>query len=667
MAVAALSPDNAADPAASLIAGLYAVDLAHRLPEAGGGLASFAVTGHPDLMAVQVQRRLPARAQVLKELTFRLDGMLCPIAHGVWGPPGSRREYYVICPAPPGPPLVNGLRPWREVEILDLVLRPAAHALDALHTAGMTHRAIRPDNVFHVGKTGTGRKLVLGSAWASPSAALQPVVFEPPDSAMCLPAGRGDGMPADDIYSLGVLLLTLTLGRVPLSGLDDETVLRRKLEFGSYAALAADERITPAIAELVRGMLAEDPEHRPSAGLLLDPPAARARRLAARPARRAQRPLEIGAEQIWDARQAASLLASDPVQAVPILRNGRMDHWLRHGLGDAGLAGRLEEVVRYRGGEVTLADPVSDGLLAMRCVAVLDPLAPLCWQGTTLWPDGIGPALAAADLADPTGSTPDIAERLSALIAVEAMGTWAGMRPERCDVGLLRMEARHMHASLRLTAKGGGIRRLRYQLNPLLSCSSPLVESACVTGLADLLPALDALAGMDGRPMDAEIAAFIAARGERRLDGEVAALSESDADIPGALAQLRLFAQLQNRFYPRPLPGLAAWLARRSGALASVWYNRDRRSGIAEKLHSLAADGMIGSMLELIEDRTARATDRREAQNAVDAVTGIDLALERMRTGATGRTEMAHRLGQEIAAGAGLTALAAVLTLAALG
>jgi hypothetical protein len=206
MEAAVSSPNIAADPAASLIAGQYAVDLARPLPGAGGGLAGFAVTGHPGLMAVQVQRRLPARLRALQTLTVRLDGMLCPVAHGVWGQGGSRREYYVICPAPPGPAVAAGLRPWRESELLDLALRPAAQALEALHGAGLTHRAIRPDNVFQAagGPSGSGRKLVLGAAWAAAPGALQPAVFEPPNSAMCLPAGRGEGAPADDIYALGV-------------------------------------------------------------------------------------------------------------------------------------------------------------------------------------------------------------------------------------------------------------------------------------------------------------------------------------------------------------------------------------------------------------------------------------------------------------------------------
>ena len=676
MAIAASSLPVSADPPESLIAGQYGVDLARPLFGAGGGLASFAVTGRPGLMAVQVQRRLPARLRVLQTLTTEIDSLLCPLAHGIgpalaepgW-PAGERSGYFVICAAPPGPSVGADLRPWREAELLDLVLRPIARALDALHGAGVTHRAIRLDNVFQAG----GNPVVLGAAWAGPPAALQPAIFEPPYSAICLPAGRGEGVPGDDIYALGVLLLTLALGRPPLAGLDDAAVIQRKLALGSYAALAAEERLPPLIATLLRGMLAEEPEHRPSAALLLDLPAARARRVAARPSRRAQHPLLIGGSPIWSARQAAYLLATDPGPAIPALRNGIIEHWLRQGLGDAGLAAKLDEMVRHRAAEGPTVDPAADALLAMNCVALLDPLAPLCWQGIALWPDGIGPALAASmgmGSTEGSGSAEtEIARRLAGLIAAEAISGWAQMRPGRCDVGALRMEARQMHAVQRQPGQSGGVRRLCYQLNPLLPCASTLVEGHFVAGLTELLPALNAASGVDPartRPVDTQMAAFIAARSDRRLEADASALTDSDADIDGALAQLRLFAQLQNQFSPQPLPRLAAWLAGRSGVLASVWYNRHRRARIEEQMHSLAAAGRIGPMLDLIDEPAAREADRQEAQNAVDSVMRIDAALRQISTGAPDRADLSHRLGQEISACLGLAALAAVLTTAAL-
>jgi hypothetical protein len=225
----------------------------------------------------------------------------------------------------------------------------------------------------------------------------QSAVYEPPYSAMCLPAGRGDGSIADDVYALGVTLVALALGREPLEGLDPVAILRRKLAFGSYAALVGEARLPAAIGDLVRGMLAEDPEHRPPPTLLADPGAARARRVTARPPRRGQRALEVGTERVWDARSLAFVLANDPEEGGRLLRGGSIDRWLRRSLGDSATAVHIDEAGRLWASE-SLLDPVrADAALVTRAVAALDPLAPLCWRGIAFWPDGLGPLLASAD------------------------------------------------------------------------------------------------------------------------------------------------------------------------------------------------------------------------------------------------------------------------------
>ena len=130
-----------------------------------------------------------------------------------------------------GPEPAGSLHAWPEAELMANVLRPAAHVLEQLQARGVTHRGIRLDNVF---QSHRGEPVVLGSAWAAPPAMAQPALFEPPYSAMCLRAGAGDGSIADDVYALGVLLLCLALGRAPLAQLDEASVVRRKLEQGSF-------------------------------------------------------------------------------------------------------------------------------------------------------------------------------------------------------------------------------------------------------------------------------------------------------------------------------------------------------------------------------------------------------------------------------------------------
>jgi eukaryotic-like serine/threonine-protein kinase len=647
----------------TLIADRYAVLLAQPLAEAGGGLPAYAAkdrqTGDTALIAIAVQRDLPPRTRALQLLGSPIDGVLTPLAHGAAPGPRGEAGYFVICPPPPGPPVAGRLRVWPEAALIAQVLRPLALTLQKLAARGVTHRAIRPDNVFEAQH---GQPLVLGAAWAEPPAMHQPPLFEPPYSAMCHPAGRGDGSIADDVYALGVLLLTLALGRLPLADLDDTAILRRKLEEGSHGALVGDARLPPIIGDLLRGMLAEDPEHRPTPTLLLDPGLARSRRVAARPPRRAQRALTVGGIDAWDSRTLAYALTAEQEHATGMLRGGATVPWLRRGLGDATLATKIEEVIRHRLSESSAEEGRSDAMMVMRTIAVIDPLAPLCWNGVALWPDGLGSLLATAS------GDPLLASSLDDLVAMEAVANWGMLRPERCDFATLRLEARQNRAWLGTRGGAGGLPRLTYVLNPLLPCASPLVADRWVVRLADLPAVLEAAVAANPKtvPMDAHLAAFIAARGDSRVENDANNLSAT-AQNPFGLPELRLLAQLQVRYHPRPLPALAAWIAGAAAPMVALWYNRPRRQELADRVRGLAQAGMLLPILALLEDPAGRNNDANGAKLAAAELNRIEAELRDITAAATERSSIADRIGQEIAAGVGLAALATMLVLAVLG
>jgi hypothetical protein len=660
------------DAAARTLAAAYAIDMSQPISagdaaEPGlGGIAYPATarqSGRADLMALVVPKGQPPRAAILATLGgANLLGVMMPIDHGRITLPGGQIGYAVITEAPPGPGFRLPAAPMAEADLLDQVLKPAAAALAKLHARGVTHRNIRPGNLFLSGGERPG--VVLGPAWTTPPASLQPPAYDPPYSAMCLPGGRGEGSPADDVYALGATLLALAVGRELLPGLDATAVVSRKLALGSFAALLEDDRLSSVVGDLVRGMLADDPDHRPSATLLTDPVAARGRRISSRPKRRAGSELQVGTLSVPDARTLAHAMATQPGPAMQLLQSGAIDVWLRRDVGDAAVAQKIEEVVRTRRlfGAFQAGRP--DPHLLAGAIAVLDPLTPLCWDGIAWWPDATGPAMATAAKAD--------ADRIAAAVDQDAIAAWAMLRTDRVDAAALTTLYRQARILLVTPGPAFGRPRMLYMLNPLLPCAAPALAPACVCHLADVLPALEGMAAIPEQrrslPLDAELSAFLAARADQTGGGAITQLLErppKDSNPP--LFQLRVLAAVQSRLRAPALPGIAGWLNEHTAPLLEDRRNNAARAALAERVKSLAEAGQLGPMLAALEDPAAQQADDHGASNAQARIRALDDALQAIADGAPARAEYAQRLGQELAVGAGMTAVAAALALMAFG
>ena len=647
------------------ISGHYEVDFTRPLSDAGGGLETYVATdrrgGVAALMAVQVPSGQAARARPLGALVREaLPFCLIPLAHGLAKNDRGLSALFVVCAAPPGPPVLaaGAGRRWPERELIELLLKPAAAALTSLQARHVTHRAIRADNVFGAPQ----QPVTLGCAWAASPGFRQPAVYDPPYSAICSAACRDDGVIADDVYALGVLMVALALGAEPMAELDAAEIVARKLALGSAEAVIGRARLPPMIDDLARGMLAEDPDHRPTPAMLADPALARTRRIAARPPRRAQRSIAVGSHIVWDARGLAHALSSEPAPAIQLLRSGIVDQWLRRSLADASLALVLDEAVRQRTTEAVLAEPEADAILLLRAVAMLDPLAPVCWRGFRLWPAALGTALAAASDHEETA--------LARMIDVEAFAIWAIARAQRRDPVMAQLQARNDRALLRQRGWSGGIAALRYAGVPLLPCRAGLVRDACVVRGADLLVALNRAAERadpETLPLDAEMAAFVAVRADLHMDDEFGRMAQAGVSRPEqAVAQLRVLAKLQSRQPSSAVPALAAWLGRACAPLLTQVRGRTRVAAFQAELAQQVATGRLGGMIAVLDDPAVTHADGGEAALATARIAELDATIALTERSLAADRAAASRLGREMAASLGLMAAVVAAVLLAL-
>jgi hypothetical protein len=631
-----------------------------------GGLRAYPASDRRDparrLLGIQVPPGVAPRARLLTgQFALPVAHTIMPIDHGPGRDPAGAEAWFIICPALPGPALTAAPAPWAENDLINNLMLPAAAALDVLAERGVTHRAIRPDNVF---RAGPGEKAVLGPFWAAPPGHLQQAACLPPYLAMCAPGAAGEAAIADDVYALGVTMLWCALGGA-VAWPDAPRMVPLKLNLGSLATLAGEARLSTTLTDLLRLMLADDPDHRPPPASLLDPAQARSRRLATRPPQRAQRPLQIGQNEAWTTRELTYAIARDPERAVPMIKTGAIDRWLRRMLNDTQAAIRLEDVTHTHAEEIETESARTDALLIMRAVAVLDPLAPLVWRGVALFPDAVGTALAAAHAAGESGRA--IAAAIEELVAGDAVSLWPGCTTRRRDPEALKAASRDWRNLLATRGQAGGIKRLIYSLNPLLPCASPLLAGHIAARPTDILPALEAAAaGADRKhpPMDSHIAAFIAATGDSPLLAELGSI-ENMAGPRERMAVLGFFGRLQMRLHPAPLPGLAGWLLECGLIDLTSWQSLLTRKALAERLAAEAKAGQIAAMVLLLRNDTALATDRAGAEQAAQRMAAINAELSALRDGGKHRAAACRRTGHEIAASLGLIAsMCAALVLA---
>jgi len=169
------------------------------------------------------------------------------------------------------------------------IVQQACLGLQEAHRAGIVHRDIKPDNLW-ISPDGSVKVLDFGlaRAWDKAStiaanATIGHMIVGTPHYAQPEQVRSGKLTPASDVYSLGVVLYELLVGRTPLFPDRSVSEMRRALSHDPLEWLAAHlkspvvpldhypegKRLPRSLLELVVSMLAKEPANRPpTAGVL---------------------------------------------------------------------------------------------------------------------------------------------------------------------------------------------------------------------------------------------------------------------------------------------------------------------------------------------------------------------------------------------------------------
>lgn len=614
------------------------------------------------LFALICRPDLPVRVNVMRALKGMQGAGQMQLVE--WGPmnwpPAGRQCMTVVYERPTGKRLMANLRSeCRRVDeyvITPKVVEPLVSAIRELTSRGITHRAIRTTNLFFMDESGD--RIALGDCVTAPPAFDQPLVFETIEAGMANNVARGSGTYADDLYSLGVTLVFLLLGRNPVANMDDETILKMKIQQGSYNTLVGDERLPLAFVELLRGLLCDDAEQRWDiealdlwlSGRRLSP-------LQPRHEKRAARGFPFNGKEYFNGRELAAAMARNWDAAIPPVLEGKLELWLRRAVEDKERAQAVADMVRVvlNGGGERRA--VTDQMLC-KVLMLLDPTAPIRYKGFNAMPDGVGTALAA--VMAQKSDTRLVAE----VILREVPKLWFEARKFYSpDNSLMEGNFRELKGYLTQTGMGFGLERCLYEMNDALPCQSPLIGEEYITELKELLPALNASAAKMGGskqwPVDRHVAAFMGARARSDIDRNLLALSDPDQG-KSFLALLNLFAVFQYRLGPEQLTALAAWIGTLASSAIAGYHSREKRKELEKELGKLVRRGSVVEIYNLLENPGERDKDENDFAWAQAQYQAAEDEIKRVQNNEEDRQSEATRIGKQTAAVTGI--LVALIT-----
>lgn len=150
------------------------------------------------------------------------------------------------------------------------IAKRVADALVATHAIGVVHRDIKPANIMVDGAMvkllDFGIALVSLDAEANltaPATTLGTAAYMSPEQAQ----GRRAN-PASDIYALGGVLVAMLTGQPPYPGDNAIQVANRHITEPPVSVRQRRPELSPELDDLIRRMMAKDPEQRPDASVV---------------------------------------------------------------------------------------------------------------------------------------------------------------------------------------------------------------------------------------------------------------------------------------------------------------------------------------------------------------------------------------------------------------
>lgn len=476
-------------------------------------------------------------------------------------------------------------------------------ACDVLKTFGLTHRAIRLDNLFY--KDSSRKELVLGDCLASFPSTYQPLVYETIENTLCPYYSRGNGLFEHDIYSCGVALLGIVLNHNITSELSAPELLRQKIKNSSFNFLSNNEKIHNRISAVLKLMLDDNAEKRCDYNAVLN--FFEGKTINIMPSDsgdHSSKALIINGEKCYTRKNTALAILNNPDFGLEVIQSGKLQEWIKNGLENEKLNIKLTNIITAE-----KDNPDKRPLIAKTCI-YLDSSLPLKCGDIFLFPEGLAKTIFYYK------------KNNLALTAIQNLLSTDIIRLWYQEQSSLRAPSNASEFKMYISRNdyGYGFDRIMYDFDEDLPCISPLLGNAFVNNTSRLLSALNkSSANYSTPPFDKNILAYLRCKMGKKIDGILIDVNANqDAIKIGAI--IRLYATIQNKQGPAQLINLTQWLVSSAKPLVQSYHNIKYQKYLEQELIKLSKSGKIMDLVDILENEDARNRDRMDFTEAVKNV-----------------------------------------------
>ena len=482
---------------------------------------------------------------------------------------------------------------------------------------GLSHRGIRPTNIFH-NKDG----FIIGEAVSAYPSAGQSSIFEPVESAMCFPnAGRGKGDIVDDFYSLGVTIIFMLLGRSPidigkergikaaesnLQKIEDDFLFER-LNLGSYRALTQGLNLDPAMTVLLGGLLQDNYENRWDIsaieewcfGRYTNPNRVFSSNMG-------EQTISFSGRKHFKTRSLVAAFCKRPQEAIAKLYSGE-------------IYTNLEKIINAENSSFTVdhidslvkssGSPQAGGVdtAISRISILIDPKAPIRYKGVSFFPDGLAYIIPLLKKNKKTSVIKGV-EHFNLLV------NWTNSNSSRKNVDITK----NIEKLVNNNSFGYGLEKCTYLLNPNLPCQSRLFKGLFINDFSRILSVIEDATrnNKDIDLIDQELAAFLMVH-LKVPDGWTDEVNSKDPNSKNFINMLRLLSLVQeNMEKSTPVPHVSTWFCTRLKKHIETFKSNSRKEKALKKTEQIVEKGSLKAMLDLILDPEELGKEEKELRTA---------------------------------------------------